>query len=58
MGSKGIKKSAGVVDSGYRGEIFIAISNVNDKFSIFGEKVQYLEDVLKELEQWQNASEK
>ena len=28
-GSKGIKKSAGVVDSNYRGEIFIAISNVN-----------------------------
>ena len=30
-GSKGIKKSAGVVDSNYRGEIFIAVSNVNDK---------------------------
>lgn len=29
-GSKGIKKSAGVVDSGYRGEIFIAITNCND----------------------------
>ena len=26
-GSKGIKKSAGVVDSGYRGEIMIAITN-------------------------------
>lgn len=30
-GSKGIKKSAGVVDSGYHGEIFIAITNSNDK---------------------------
>lgn len=30
-GSKGIKKSAGVIDSGYRGEILVAISNVNDK---------------------------
>ena len=30
-GSKGIKKSSGVIDSGYRGEIFIAISNINDK---------------------------
>lgn len=29
-GSKGIKKSAGVIDSSYRGEWFIAISNVND----------------------------
>ena len=30
-GSKGIKRSAGVVDSGYRGEIKIAITNVNNK---------------------------
>lgn len=29
-GSKGIKYGAGVIDSGYRGEIFIAITNVND----------------------------
>lgn len=29
-GSKGIKKSAGVIDSSYRGEIFIAITNSND----------------------------
>lgn len=31
-GSKGIKKSAGVIDSSYRGEIFIAITNSNDKW--------------------------
>ena len=30
-GSKGIKKSAGVIDSSYRGEIFIAITNCNNK---------------------------
>ena len=30
-GIKGIKKSAGVIDSGYRGEIKIAITNVNNK---------------------------
>lgn len=30
-GGKGIKKSAGVVDSGYRNEIFIAITNTNNK---------------------------
>jgi len=29
-GSKGIKRSSGVVDSSYRGEIFIAITNVNN----------------------------
>lgn len=28
-GSKGIKYSAGVIDSGYRGEIFIALTNTN-----------------------------
>jgi dUTP pyrophosphatase len=28
-GSKGIKKSAGVIDSGYRNEIFIALTNAN-----------------------------
>jgi dUTP pyrophosphatase len=28
-GSKGMKYSAGIIDSSYRGEIFIAISNVN-----------------------------
>ena len=30
-GSKGIKKSAGIIDSSYRGEIFIAITNTNIK---------------------------
>lgn len=29
-GSKGMKYSAGIIDSSYRGEIFIALSNVND----------------------------
>lgn len=33
-GTKGMAVRAGVVDSGYRGEIFIAISNVNDKFVV------------------------
>jgi dUTP pyrophosphatase len=31
-GSKGIKKSAGVVDSSYRGEIFVAITNTNNRW--------------------------
>ncbi len=30
-GSKGIKYSAGVIDSGYRGEWFLATTNTNDK---------------------------
>ena len=31
MGSKGIKRSAGVIDSGYRGEIFVALTNCSEK---------------------------
>ncbi|MGM9543992.1 MAG: hypothetical protein ACI3T9_03335 [Romboutsia timonensis] len=54
-GSKGIKKSAGVVDSGYRGEIFVAISNVNDKYLIFGDKDTYLQEALDELKKWQSV---
>ena len=54
-GSKGIKKSAGVVDSGYRGEIFVAISNVNDKYLIFGDKDTYLQEALKKKKKWQSV---
>ena len=53
-GSKGIKKGAGVVDSGYRGEIFVAITNANDNYLIFGDKDGYLEEALHELEVYQN----
>lgn len=54
-GSKGIKKSAGVVDAGYRGEIFVAITNSTNKFLIFGDKETYLDEALNELTKWQNV---
>lgn len=38
-GSKGMKKSAGVVDSGFRNEIFAAIYNGNDYRIIITDKV-------------------
>lgn len=56
-GSKGMKYSAGVIDSSYRGEIFIALSNINpsdiiisklDKkelFDKYGEPYELDEDV-------------
>ena len=44
-GSKGIKKSAGVIDSGYRGEIKIAITNSNDRVLVFS---NLTEEELKE----------
>ena len=34
-GSKGISKRCGVVDSGYRGEIFVALNNTSDKTVVF-----------------------
>lgn len=36
-GTKGIKKSSGVIDSGYRGEIKIAVFNANDVPLVFSE---------------------
>ena len=45
-GSKGIKKSAGVIDSGYRNEIFIAITNCNSKPVVITKQIDddYLKD--------------
>jgi len=56
-GSKGIKKSAGVVDSGYRGEIFIAITNSTDNYLVFGDKETYIQDAIAELEKWKSIDE-
>ena len=53
-GSKGIKKSAGVVDSGYRGEIFIAITNSTNNYLVFGEKENYLQEALSELKMFKD----
>ncbi len=36
-GMKGIKKSSGIIDSGYRGEIKVAIFNANDKPLVFSQ---------------------
>ena len=41
-GVKGLKYGAGVIDSGYRGEIFMCINNVN-KFPIIISKLSYEE---------------
>lgn len=39
-GHKGIKYSAGVIDSNYRGEWFLGITNVNDKCVVFYEDTE------------------
>ena len=45
-GIKGIKKSAGIIDSGYRGEIKVAIFNANNKPIIFS---PYSENEVKKM---------
>lgn len=44
-GSKGMKYGAGVIDSSYRGQIFICISNVNNESIIIG-KEKNLDDLF------------
>lgn len=46
-GSKGIKKSAGVIDSGYRGEIKVAITNSTSKTLVLTNKS--IEEISGEL---------
>jgi dUTP pyrophosphatase len=43
-GTKGISKRCGVIDSGYRGEIFITINNTSDKFIVFTNKDKKLDE--------------
>ena len=47
-GSKGIKYSAGVVDSSYRGEIFIALTNANNVEVVISKFTKY--DFIQENE--------
>lgn len=53
LGSKGIKTLGGVLDSGYRGELFIPIHNLNDVPYVFesGDKVAQM--VIQKVELWE-----
>lgn len=46
-GSKGIAKRAGIIDSGFRGEIFIAINNTSNKPVVFYKDESKLNELLK-----------
>lgn len=39
-GSKGIAKRCGVIDSGYRGEVFVIINNTSNKPTVFAKKIE------------------
>ena len=45
-GSKGIKYSSGVIDSGYRGEWFVALTNCNDIPVIIAKDVERAEELF------------
>lgn len=42
MAKNGIKKSGGVIDSGYRGEYFIMLYNTNDKLFVISKNIDAL----------------
>lgn len=46
-GSKGIAKRAGIIDSGFRGEIFVALNNTSNKPVIFYKNEAIINDLLK-----------
>lgn len=48
-GSIGMKYSAGVIDSGYRGEIFVAITNCSDKIIVISKQVDKVEQLPDEI---------
>lgn len=48
-GVKGIKKSAGIIDSGFRNEWFVIISNVNDYPVIIAKDGITLQDIFGEI---------
>ncbi len=52
VGSKGIKTLGGVLDSGYRGELFIPMHNLNNESFIFeaGDKIAQM--VIQKIELW------
>ncbi len=53
VGSKGIKTLGGVLDSGYRGELFIPMHNLNNKEFVFeaGDKIAQM--VIQKVELWE-----
>ena len=47
-GTKGISKRCGIIDSGYRGEIFIALNNTSNKNILFYKNESKIDSFLEE----------
>ena len=45
-GSRGIGQRAGIIDSGFRGEWFVCVTNHNDAPLVFGDEYSYKKDHL------------
>ncbi len=53
LGSKGIKTLGGVLDSGYRGELFIPIHNLNNEPYVFNKGDKIAQMVIQKVELWE-----
>jgi dUTP pyrophosphatase len=53
LGSKGIKTLGGVLDSGYRGELFIPIHNLNNEPYLFTKGDKIAQIVIQKVELWE-----
>lgn len=53
LGSKGIKTLGGVLDSGYRGEMFVPMHNLNDSLYIFEKGDKIAQIVIQKVELWE-----
>ena len=53
VGSKGLKTLGGVLDSGYRGELFIPVHNLNDTPYVFEAGNKIAQMVIQKVELWE-----
>jgi dUTP pyrophosphatase len=53
LGSKGIKTLGGVLDSGYRGELFIPLHNLHNEDYIFHKGDKIAQIVIQKVELWE-----
>lgn len=53
VGFKGIKTLGGVLDSGYRGEIFVALHNLNDEPYTFEAGHKIAQMLIQKVELWE-----
>lgn len=53
LGSKGLKTLGGVLDSGYQGEMFVPMHNLNDSPYVFEKGDKIAQIVIQKVELWE-----